>query len=971
MITADQWPLIKEIVGHALECGPDERQAFLDAKCAGDGVLRAEVDSLIAAYDEADGLSLPGWAGAFASTGDAPRSIGPYRLLRELGVGGMGQVWLAEQTEPVRRQVAIKLIRAGLYDKRVLQRFLSERQSLALMNHPAIAKIFDAGATPDGQPYLVMEYVDGLPITDYCDRHTLTIAERLKLFQLVCEGVQHAHQKAVIHRDLKPSNILVTEIDGRPMPQIIDFGVAKGLIRDVDPPTLFTQMGTVVGTLGYMSPEQWQLDAGDVDTRTDVYSLGVVLYELLVGALPFDPATLRSYASLRRSMDMEAPKPSTRLRMPADSSAQVAHHRGTDLGPLRHQLRGDLDSVVLKALENDRQRRYATPAELSADIGNYLRNEPVSAHAPSVAYRSRKYLRRHWAATTVAAGCFALLIVFAVAQTIQLRNTRLERDRADQITDFMTKIFKVVDPSEARGNTVTAREILDKSSQQIETGVGLDAGVQSDLLQVMASTYTNLGLYARAHSLAQTALDNRRRLLGPQNPKTLESLQQIGDILFLEGHSAEAEDSLRRTLELQVRVLGLDDVHALDTQNTLVSILVSKGRFSEAEKLGRETVAAETRTLGPRNVLTLVTSRLLAGALMRQSRFDEAERLFRQTVSVQREVLGPDHPDTLKSEFSLGGMLREQGKYPEAVVVYRDVLAARRRVLGDEHPVTADTMATLAMGLAMDPSNDPSRHAEAEDLFRKALAIEMPKVGPESRFTTRAEEGLANLLDAEHRYAEAESLQREVLRVRLKVLGPDNTDTLLTQTNLADVLYNEGRVEEAEHLYRSTLEHQIRVLDPNDVDLANTKSNLADVLLREHRAGDAEPLAREAFEELLRLVGPQHRFSVFSLFTYARALAMLGRYDEATALYSTTIDKITHLPNGNAATVWYDFARLAALSGRVDDAFDRLEHAAALGYKNVDSMRDNVELKALRKDARFTKLMETMQSSSDTSSGKL
>jgi tetratricopeptide (TPR) repeat protein len=312
-------------------------------------------------------------------------------------------------------------------------------------------------------------------------------------------------------------------------------------------------------------------------------------------------------------------------------------------------------------------------------------------------------------------------------------------------------------------------------------------------------------------------------------------------------------------------------------------------------------------------------------------------------------------------------MLLEQGRHAEAEVVYRDVLAARRRVLGDEHPVTADTMATLAMDL----SPNPSRHAEAEDLFRKALAIEMPKVGSESRFTTRAEEGLANLLDADHRYAEAEALQREVLRVRLKVLGPDNSDTLLTQTNLADVLFNEGHVEEAERLYRSTLEHQMRVLDADDVDLANSKSNLADVLLAEHRAADAEPLARQAFEGLGRLVGPQHRLSVSALFNYARALAMLGRNDEATALYSGTIDKISHLPNGNASRVWYDFARLAASSERIDDAFERLEHAAALGYRNVDSMRNDVELKALRKDARFAKLMETMQSGTDTTSGNL
>ena len=349
--------------------------------------------------------------------------------------------------------------------------------------------------------------------------------------------------------------------------------------------------------------------------------------------------------------------------------------------------------------------------------------------------------------------------------------------------------------------------------------------------------------------------------------------------------------------------------------------------------------------------------RLLASALLRQSRFEEAKELLRRAASAQREVLGPDHPNTVRTEATLGTTLLEQGRYAEAEPIFRNVLTTRRRVLGADHPVTADTMTTLAMDLAP----DPGRHAEAEQLLRQALAIEMPKVGPESRFTTRSEEALANLIDSDHRYAEAESLQREVLRVRLKVLGQNNGDTLLTQSNLADVLFNEGHVKEAERLYRSTLEVQMRVLDPNDVDLANTKANLADVLLKERRAADAEPLAREAFEGLGRLVGLQHRFSRYALFSYAQALAVQGRYHQARALYSSAIDKITHLPNGNASGMWYDLARVDASSGRSDAAFEHLQNAIALGYRDLESLRHDDQLKALRSDARFGKLIESIQ----------
>jgi serine/threonine protein kinase len=432
------------------------------------------------------------------------KSIGPYRLLRKLGEGGMGQVWLAEQTVPVRRQVALKLIRAGMYDDSVVQRFQSEQQSLAVMNHPAIAKVFDAGSTTEGQPYFVMEYVDGPSITRYCDSKKLKVRERLELFIKMCEGVQHAHQKAIIHRDLKPSNVLVVEVDGKPVPRIIDFGIAKAISSQPSAEqTMFTRVGALVGTPGFMSPEQADPSVLDVDTRTDVYSLGVILYVLLTGMLPFDPEQWRRkpFDEVLRQLREEVPsRPSTKLSIEKYAATAVAERRGTGPRELVTLLRGDLDWITMKALERDRARRYGTPSELAADIWRYLRHELVVARPASTGYRLTKYVRRHRVAVGVAAGLVLLLAGFAVVQAVQLRRITRERDRANRITEFMTGMFKVSDPDESRGNTVTAREILDNASKDIESGLAKDPELQSQLMGVMGKVYNSLGLYPQAES---------------------------------------------------------------------------------------------------------------------------------------------------------------------------------------------------------------------------------------------------------------------------------------------------------------------------------------------------------------------------------------------------------------------------------------------------------------------------------------
>ncbi len=642
--------------------------------------------------------------------------IGPYHLLERIGQGGMGEVWLSEQKYPVRRRVALKLIKAGMDTREVVARFESERQALAMMDHPAIAKVFDAGSTQQGRPYFVMEYVAGIPITTYCDKHTLTTRERLELFVHVCEGVQHAHQKAIIHRDLKPSNILVTEVDGKPVPKIIDFGVAKAISQRLTAETMFTQVGAILGTPEYMSPEQADSAGENIDTRTDVYSLGVVLYELLVGALPLDFRKLAFEEMLRKLRDEDAPKPSTKLRTLGDESTATAHKRRTEPATLGRQLRGDLDSITLKALEKDRSRRYGTASELAGDLGRYLRNEPVSATPANIAYRARKYIRRHRVGVAAAAALVLLLASFAITEGFQLRRIMRERDRADRITNFMTSMFKVSNPSEARGSKVTVREILDKASKDIGTGLANDPALQAQMMNVMGTVYFNLGLYSQAYPLLARALEIRTRILGLENPDTLKSMNDLGTTLDEQGRYIEAERLHRQVLDSRRRILGPDHPDTLASMNNLANSLGEQARYQEAEKLIRQAINVESRVFGPDDKNTTGSRENLAITLDQEGKFSEAETLEQEVLSVRRRVLGAGHPDTLRSMSNVGATLMHTGNYAEAEKLEREVQDLQIRVLGRDHPDTAETtynLATIAAHLG--------RRDEALLLLREAL----------------------------------------------------------------------------------------------------------------------------------------------------------------------------------------------------------------------------------------------------------
>ncbi len=723
-----------------------------------------------------DGETLSDLTQASPATARTKEQLGPYRLLQLVGEGGMGEVWLAEQTRPVHRQVALKLIKAGMDTAQVVARFEAERQALALMDHPAIARVFDAGATPQGRPYFVMEYVRGESITTYAARHKLSIRERTNLFIQICEGMQHAHQKGIIHRDLKPSNILVTIRDDRAVPKIIDFGLAKAMTQSLTERTLHTELGALVGTPEYMSPEQAEMTGLDIDTRSDVYSLGAILYELLTGVLPFGAKALREKPldEIRRTIrEVDPPRPSTRVSTLA-GSVNVAQARPLDVSRLAHELRGDLDWITMKALEKDRTRRYGSVSDLAGDLRRHLDNQPVLASPPSVVYRFGKFVRRHRVGVSAAMTVVVLLIAFAATMAIQARRIAQQRDRAlaaerrsgeeaelaRQVSTFLVDLFKVSDPSEARGNQITAREILDRGADRIATELKNQPAVQARLMDTIGYVYQSLGLYSRAGPLLENALASRRATLGGGHAEVADSMHHVGELLYARGDLAGAERLFRDALAIQRKTLGEENLAVSTTQNSLAIVLrrhETPEATAEAERLYRAALGTRRKLLG--NQHTSVAQNLVNLAMLvyaNKREYTEAERLFREALDVNTRLLGEEHPEVSTNLNNLALVLRDQARYAEAESLFRHALALDRKLYGEDHPVVAIVLNNLA--------NLVQRQGDyggAESLYREAIAVKR-RTFPENHWEVATVKSLlGGCLSAARRYRDAEPLLLE------------------------------------------------------------------------------------------------------------------------------------------------------------------------------------------------------------------
>jgi serine/threonine protein kinase/tetratricopeptide (TPR) repeat protein len=901
---------LKELFLRAAEIeSPAERAAYLERECGNDAELRRKLEALLHAHDDSDSFLAPGPTSDPTPTGDeqphaessdaAGDVIGPYKLLQKLGEGGMGAVWVAEQHQPVKRRVALKLIKPGMDSTQVLRRFEAERQALALMDHTSIAKVFDAGTTTQGRPYFVMELVKGVPITKYCDELNLPIRERLTLFVPVCQAIQHAHQKGIIHRDIKPSNVLVCLQDGKPVPKIIDFGIAKATSQRLTDASLYTEVGQVIGTLEYMSPEQAELSALDIDTRADVYALGAMLYELLTGTTPLDRRRLKQAALmevLRLIKEQEPPRPSTRLSESKDSLPSIAAHRHTEPARLTKEVRGELDWIVMKCLEKDRTRRYETANALARDVERYLTDEPVEACPPSRTYRLGKFARKYRAALSAAAAFVLLLAIAAVVsvalavrarQAEALAETRLEevskeKARADEesriaaaVNGFLQKqLLGQADignqPLTAGGATernpnVTVRELLDRAAREIEGQFADQPVTEAAIRFTIGDAYRALGRYPEAQQHLERAVQLYTAKLGADHPDTLTSKITVAHLYWDQGQYAKAEPLLKEALQARTAKLGADHPDTLLSKNNLAALYHAQVRYAKAEPLYEEALQGQTAKLGADHPNTLSSKNNLGRLYRAQGQYAKAEPLLKEALQARTAKLGADHPLTLLSKNNLAGLYEEQGQYAKAEPLYKEALKGRAAKLGADHPDTLDSKNSLAtLYLAQ------GQYAKAEPFLKEALEGQTVKLGADHPHTLISKNNLAVLYNRQGQYAKAEPLYKEVLESRAAKLGADHPDTLLSKNNLAMLYLAQSQYAKAEPLLKEVLQGFTAKLDADHPYTLTSKNNLAGLYQAQGQYAKAEALLREL------LASWEHKAGADSL-PYAGQLAVLAR----------------------------------------------------------------------------------------------
>jgi eukaryotic-like serine/threonine-protein kinase len=764
--------------------------------------------------------------------------LGMYKVLRKIDTGGMGSVYLGVRADQeFKKYVAIKVIRKGMDTEDIISRFRRERQILASLDHPNIARLLDGGTTDDGLPYFVMEHVQGLPLTEYCDNRLLNIAQRLDLIRVVCSAVQYAHQNLVVHRDLKPANILVTA-DG--VVKLLDFGIAKLLNPDLfeleSPPTA---TNIRVMTPEYASPEQARSEP--VTTASDVYSLGMVLYELLTGLRPFQFTTRNQIEVCRIICEQEPTKPSNAVTAKGNVDIEkFSTSRGVTSHRLAKQLHGDLDNIVLMALRKEPQLRYASAQALSEDIGRYMDGYTVYARHPTWRYRAGKYVRRH--SVGVAASALILLLLVGSVVITLVQNAAISRQRdaaeqekqkAEQVTKLLVNLFEVNDPAQAKGETITAREILDRGAQRVSKQLQNKPDVQAELMRTMGTIYEKLGLYDQAQSLLEKVVQIRKTARNIEDTELATDLRNLASVLHAKGRLPEAERINREALAIHRRARGNEHADVATDLILLAEVLQAKGQFGEAEICSREALAIHKKLLGNEHSDTANDLIILGRSLHNQGRLQEAEKSFREALAIHRKTLGNVHPNVGLGLNQLGLLLWEMGQLEEAEKILTESLILTRKLLGNEHMDTASSLNNLALVL-----DDSGKEEEAERLYRQALEIYRKSLGNEHPTVATGIHNVAGVLMDRGKVEEAEQLFREEIDIARKTLGDEHPDTADAMRSLASVLQEKGQLQEAERLYRQALEIFRSKLGNQHPYVALCMTNLAGIFLaRNHISG--------------------------------------------------------------------------------------------------------------------------------------
>ncbi|HEV2949786.1 MAG TPA: tetratricopeptide repeat protein [Gemmataceae bacterium] len=893
---------------------PEARAAFLAVACVDRPELRLSVNMLLKAHEQAGRFLEKGPDLGVATIDEPPVTerpgtvIGPYKLLEQIGEGGFGVVFMAEQQHPIRRKVALKVLKPGMDTRQVVARFEAERQALALMDHPNIARVIDGGETGSARPYFVMELVKGIPITEYCDQNQLTPRERLELFIHVCQAVQHAHQKGIIHRDLKPTNMMVTLHDDKPVVKVIDFGIAKAMGQQLTDKTLFTNFAQLIGTPLYMSPEQAALSGLDIDTRSDIYCLGVLLYELLAGTTPFDKDRFKeaAYDEIRRIIrEEEPPKPSMRISTLGQAATTLSTQRKSDPKRLSQLFRGELDWIVMKCLEKDRNRRYETANSLASDIQRYLHDEPVQACPPSRWYRWRKFARRYRAALATAAVVLLVMVAGVVSSTWQATRASQERAKAlkeaakaKAVNDFLKDMLAQAAPeNNAVGAKVTIQEVLDKAAKRIEQNPRFaeEPEVEAAIRLTIGNTYEALGLWQESEHHLRRAVDILRDVLGPEHPETLSATTEVANALVNNSKLDEAVDVLRQAVEASRRVLGEEHRDALQFQKLLGNCLERQGELAQAEKLLQQCLRTQRRVLGEDDPDTLETLRCLGFLVEAQGRLEEAESLHRECVKGRCRIYPEHHHETLTEQDELNWVLVCRGKFAEAEPHCRKVLAEFRDLAGSESGWTLDSMNTLAALLYARGELD-----EAERLFNEQLNTKRRQGLHDDHATVLQPLAWLSLVNqARGKWEEAERLHRQVCQGYRRALGAHQYNTLIVIYNHAVFLHARGKLAEAGALFQEALQ----VLPPEHPWTAQALSAWGNFLLDQGDSNQAEEALRQALPIQRKPLIKDHVATGQTLAALGWALTKNGRPKEGEPYLREAVDICRKgLPKGSWVT---------------------------------------------------------------------
>jgi eukaryotic-like serine/threonine-protein kinase len=882
-VTTNRFARLKAIVLRAEALSPAARNEYLDRACADDHELRREVDSILVC--DSDGPSIVGThgiadklaaAGGEALFGDLdpldPTSIGPYRITGVLGEGGMGVVYRANQTEPIQREVAIKLVRWGLGSREATIRFEAERQALARMDHPHIAKVLDAGADDQGRPYFVMDLVPGVPVTRFCRDNETDLDARLHLLLAICRAMQHAHQKGLIHRDLKPSNILVSLRDGIAEPKIIDFGIAQAVEESVTDQTRLTREGQPIGTLGYMSPEQARGAMAEIDTRSDVYALGAVMYELLTGEPPHGDHEA-SLLSQIRAVCEESPRPFREVL------------------PASQKLDGDLEVITRKALAIDPGERYPSAAALADDIERYCESQPIAARPPSAAYQLKKLVTRNKVPSLLVAGIVLLVVGFGVWMSFlfarseaNLRRALQAESEAENVSDYMTGLFEVSHPATARGGAITAREILDIGAERIDAELSTEPAVQARLRYTLGQVYGGLGIHDRAESMLRNALRQEQQIAPDNGLDHARVLNELGTLYLKMGRYAEADSAFERCLHLREGILTDADPQVAVARANFGWTRAIQGQMEEGEQLLNRAIETFEQQADSTSMDHPAALNNLARIAQEQGQYDRAEELQMQALAMNESRLPPDHPEIANCLNNLANLYWVLGRLNEAVPLAQRSLEIYERILGDDHPDLATPLLNMAK-----LNEDRGDLVQAERELRRALAIREAALAPDHPSLAVTWNNLGMLYRKLEDPIGAEQALRRALDIKIRNNGPEHASVATTLNNLGEVKVDQQRFTEAADFFRRSLAIRVTAYGADDPRTSLPEHNLGMLFLSQSRLDEAEPLLVHALQVRKETLGPVHYRIVDSLRGCADLYRATGRRAEAESMEAQAI----------------------------------------------------------------------------------